>query len=109
MTGIPTAVRSKVPGCSDPAFAACFQSLAPRPHLIFHRRDRIPFGIHEPRQHAHRRDRRLVHGDPAAVGEHRRPDRVARYNLFAAAELRFGAGDRQKRVRIVRTDGRPAS
>src|SRR3546814_9174921 len=24
--------------------------------------------------------------------------------LFAAAELRFGAGDRQKRVRIVRTD-----
>lgn len=29
--------------------------------------------------------------------------------LFAAAELRFGAGDRQKRVRIVRTDGRPAS
>ncbi|WEO65119.1 P-type conjugative transfer protein TrbG [Rhizobium rhizogenes] len=29
--------------------------------------------------------------------------------LFAAAELRFGAGDRQKRVRITRTDGRPAS
>ena len=29
--------------------------------------------------------------------------------LFAAAELRFGAGDRQKRVRIVRTDGRPTS
>jgi len=29
--------------------------------------------------------------------------------LFAAAELRFGSGDRQKRVRIVRTDGRPAS
>jgi type IV secretion system protein VirB9 len=29
--------------------------------------------------------------------------------LFAAAELRFGAGDHQKRVRIVRTDGRPAS
>ena len=29
--------------------------------------------------------------------------------LFAAAELRFGAGDCQKRVRIVRTDGRPAS
>lgn len=29
--------------------------------------------------------------------------------LFAAAELRFGAGDRQQRVRIVRTDGRPAS
>lgn len=29
--------------------------------------------------------------------------------LFAAAELRFGASDRQKRVRIVRTDGRPAS
>ncbi|MFC3677121.1 P-type conjugative transfer protein TrbG [Ferrovibrio xuzhouensis] len=28
--------------------------------------------------------------------------------LFAAAELRFGAGDRQKRVRITRTDGRPA-
>ena len=29
--------------------------------------------------------------------------------LFAAAELRLGAGDSQKRVRIVRTDGRPAS
>ena len=29
--------------------------------------------------------------------------------LFAAAELRFGAGARQKRVRITRTDGRPAS
>lgn len=29
--------------------------------------------------------------------------------LFAAAELRFGAGDHQKRVRIIRTDGRPAS
>jgi type IV secretion system protein VirB9 len=29
--------------------------------------------------------------------------------LFAAAELRLGSGDRQKRVRIVRTDGRPAS
>ena len=25
--------------------------------------------------------------------------------LFAAAELRFGAGKNQKRVRIVRTDG----
>ena len=29
--------------------------------------------------------------------------------LFAAAELRFGAGEDQKRVRISRTDGRPAS
>lgn len=29
--------------------------------------------------------------------------------LFAAGELRFGSGDRQKRVRITRTDGRPAS
>ena len=29
--------------------------------------------------------------------------------LFAAAELRFGAGKNQKRVRIARTDGRPAS
>lgn len=29
--------------------------------------------------------------------------------LFAAAELRYGSGDRQKRVRIVRTDGRPTS
>jgi type IV secretory pathway VirB9-like protein len=29
--------------------------------------------------------------------------------LFAAAELRFGCGEKQKRVRIVRTDGRPAS
>jgi len=29
--------------------------------------------------------------------------------LFAAAELRFGSGDRQKRVRISRTDGRPSS
>ncbi|WP_245303385.1 P-type conjugative transfer protein TrbG [Mesorhizobium loti] len=29
--------------------------------------------------------------------------------LFAAAELRFGSGDSQKRVRITRTDGRPAS
>jgi len=29
--------------------------------------------------------------------------------LFAAAELRFGAGNNQKRVRIVRNDGRPAS
>lgn len=28
--------------------------------------------------------------------------------LFAAAELRFGADKHQKRVRIVRTDGRPA-
>ncbi len=29
--------------------------------------------------------------------------------LFAAAELRFGNGDNQKRVRITRTDRRPAS
>ena len=29
--------------------------------------------------------------------------------LFAAAELRFGADRNQKRVRISRTDGRPAS
>lgn len=29
--------------------------------------------------------------------------------LFAAAELRFGSGATQKRVRITRTDGRPAS
>ncbi|OYW82953.1 MAG: P-type conjugative transfer protein TrbG, partial [Sphingobium sp. 32-64-5] len=29
--------------------------------------------------------------------------------LFAAAELRFGAGREQKRVRIARTDGRSAS
>lgn len=29
--------------------------------------------------------------------------------LFAAAELRFGASGRQKRVRISRTDGRPTS
>ena len=29
--------------------------------------------------------------------------------LFAAAELRFGSDRNQKRVRIVRTDGRPAS
>ncbi len=29
--------------------------------------------------------------------------------LFAAAELRFGSDRRQQRVRIVRTDGRPAS
>ncbi|MCO5961093.1 P-type conjugative transfer protein TrbG [Sinorhizobium meliloti] len=29
--------------------------------------------------------------------------------LFAAAELRFGSGDTQKRVRITRTNGRPAS
>lgn len=29
--------------------------------------------------------------------------------LFAAAELRFGNGGSQRRVRIVRTDGRPAS
>ncbi len=29
--------------------------------------------------------------------------------LFAAAELRFGAADHQQRVRIVRTDGKPAS
>jgi P-type conjugative transfer protein TrbG len=29
--------------------------------------------------------------------------------LFAAAELRLGSGSSQKRVRIVRTDGRPAS
>lgn len=29
--------------------------------------------------------------------------------LFAAAELRFGAGGHQKRIRITRTDGRPAS
>ncbi|MCP3404760.1 P-type conjugative transfer protein TrbG [Bradyrhizobium sp. CCGB01] len=29
--------------------------------------------------------------------------------LFAAAELRFGSGGNQKRVRITRTDGRPAS
>ncbi len=37
-------------------------------------------------------------------GHHMIVDRV-----FAAAELRFGSGDRQRRVRIVRTDGRPAS
>ena len=29
--------------------------------------------------------------------------------LFAAAELRFGSGSTQRRVRIVRTDGRPTS
>jgi type IV secretion system protein VirB9 len=29
--------------------------------------------------------------------------------LFAAAELRLGAGEKQKRVRISRTDGRPTS
>lgn len=29
--------------------------------------------------------------------------------LFAAAELRFGDKDSEKRVRIIRTDGRPAS
>ena len=29
--------------------------------------------------------------------------------IFAAAELRLGGGDRQQTVRIVRTDGRPAS
>lgn len=29
--------------------------------------------------------------------------------LFAAAELRYGAGKRQERVRISRTDGKPAS
>ena len=29
--------------------------------------------------------------------------------LFAAAELRLGADRNQKRIRIVRTDGRPAS
>ncbi len=29
--------------------------------------------------------------------------------LFAAAELRLGTGDTQRRVRIARTDGRPAS
>jgi type IV secretion system protein TrbG len=29
--------------------------------------------------------------------------------LFAAAELRFGASDGQKRIRIVRTDGKPES
>ena len=29
--------------------------------------------------------------------------------LFAAAELRFGADRNQKRVRISRTDGRPAT
>ena len=29
--------------------------------------------------------------------------------LFAAAELRFGSGSSQRRVRIVRTDGRPTS
>ncbi len=29
--------------------------------------------------------------------------------LFAAADLRFGAGERQKRVRIIRTDGKPTS
>jgi type IV secretion system protein VirB9 len=29
--------------------------------------------------------------------------------LFAAAELRLGSGNGQRRVRIVRTDGRPTS
>lgn len=29
--------------------------------------------------------------------------------LFGAAELRLGSGDRQQKVRIVRTDGRPSS
>lgn len=29
--------------------------------------------------------------------------------MFGAAELRLGSGDRQQVVRIVRTDGRPAS
>lgn len=30
-------------------------------------------------------------------------------HIFGAAELRLGSGDRQQTVRIVRTDGRPAS
>ncbi|OJU49977.1 MAG: hypothetical protein BGO03_01295 [Mesorhizobium sp. 61-13] len=29
--------------------------------------------------------------------------------LFGAAELRLGSGNRQQKVRIVRTDGRPSS
>lgn len=29
--------------------------------------------------------------------------------MFGAAELRLGSGERQQTVRIVRTDGRPAS
>ncbi|WP_411962641.1 TrbG/VirB9 family P-type conjugative transfer protein [Mesorhizobium sp. CO1-1-11] len=29
--------------------------------------------------------------------------------MFAAAELRYGSGRKQQRVRIIRTDGRPAS
>jgi hypothetical protein len=34
---------------------------------------------------------------------------TARSRMFAAAELRLGDKDSERRVRIVRTDGRPRS
>jgi len=47
---------------------------------------------------------------PAFEGEVLTFERDVRIALLAAAaELRYGAGREQKRVRIVRTDGRPTS
>ena len=43
------------------------------------------------------------------VNYHVRGHHIIVDRLFAAAELRFGNGNSQRRVRIVRTDGRPTS
>src|SRR3546814_18984857 len=49
-------------------------------------------------------------GDTSELVNYRvRGNYVVVDRLFAAAELRFGSGKNQKRVRITRTDGRQAS
>ena len=48
-------------------------------------------------------------GEPQIVNSRIHQNILIVDRLFGAAELRFGGGDRQQTVRIVRTDGRPAS
>lgn len=48
-------------------------------------------------------------GDPQIVNSRIYRNILIVDRIFAAAELRLGSGDHQQTVRIVRTDGRPAS
>ncbi|MFG1379515.1 P-type conjugative transfer protein TrbG, partial [Xanthobacter autotrophicus] len=48
-------------------------------------------------------------GEPQIVNSRIHQNILIVDRLFGAAELRLGGGDRQQTVRIVRTDGRPAS
>jgi len=48
-------------------------------------------------------------GEPQIVNSRVHQNILIVDRIFGAAELRLGSGDRQQTVRIVRTDGRPAS